>query len=167
MTTQIRMALTALAFGAISMPALAGDPAAGEAAFSQCQTCHVVTNEEGEVLAGRNARTGPNLYGVVGRAAGTVEGFRYGASLVEAGEGGLIWDEETLVAYLQDPADFLKTTLDNNRARSQMSFRVRGEETARDLYAFLATFSPAPEEGEEADAEAEVEAEAEATTTTN
>ena len=144
MTTNLRPALAALALGMLAIPAHAGDPEAGKAAFSQCQTCHVVANDAGEVLAGRNAKTGPNLYGVIGRTAGTYDGFRYGPSIVEAGEKGLVWDEETLVAYLQDPAAFLKTTLDNNRARSQMSFRVRGEETARDLYAFLATFSEAP-----------------------
>lgn len=159
MTTQLRSVLAAMALGALALPVHAGDPEAGAAAFSQCQTCHVVTNEAGEVLAGRNARTGPNLYGIVGRTAGSVEGFRYGASIVEAGEKGLVWDEESLVAYLQDPADVLKKATESNRARSQMSFRVRDEETARNLYAFLATFSDLPAE-EEADAEAE-------TTTTN
>jgi cytochrome c len=146
MTIQFRTVLAALAFGAMTLPAHAGDPEAGAAAFSQCQTCHVVANDAGEVLAGRNARTGPNLYGVVGRVAGSVEGFRYGASIVEAGEKGLVWDEETLVAYLQDPAAVLKEATGSNRARSQMSFRVKGEETARNLYAFLATFSEMPAE---------------------
>jgi cytochrome c len=141
MTIQFRSVLAALAFGAMTLPAHAGDPEAGAAAFSQCQTCHVVANDAGEVLAGRNARTGPNLYGLIGRQAGTVDGFRYGASLKEAGEKGLVWDEETLVSYLQDPGKFLQATLDNKRAKSQMSFRVRGEDTARDLYAFVATFS--------------------------
>ena len=107
MTTNLRPALAALALGMLAIPAHAGDPEAGKAAFSQCQTCHVVANDAGEVLAGRNAKTGPNLYGVIGRVAGSVEGFRYGPSLVEAGEKGLVWDEETLVAYLQDPAAFL------------------------------------------------------------
>lgn len=141
----------ALAIGAVvalsPVAAMAGDPAAGATAFnSQCATCHVVTNEAGEVLAGRNGRQGPNLYGVIGRQAGIIEGFRYGASIVEAGTAGLVWDEETFVAYVQNPNTFLRTYLNNNRARGNMSFQVRNEATARDLYAFLATFSPAPEE---------------------
>lgn len=150
MTIQLRSVLAALAFGAMTLPVHAGDPEAGATAFSQCQTCHVVANDAGEVLAGRNAKTGPNLYGVIGRTAGAVDGFRYGASLKEAGEKGLIWDEETMVAYLLNPADFLKATLDSNRARSQMSFRVRDEATASNLYAFLATFSELPAEEAEA-----------------
>mgnify|MGYP001820249186 FL=1 len=139
--------LASAAFAALAMPAFAdghlgsGDPEAGETAFNQCQSCHVVQNDDGEVMAGRNGKTGPNLFGVVGRQAGALDGFRYKKSIVEAGEGGLVWDAETLTAYLQDPNAFLKETLDSNRARSGMAFRVRSEEDAANLAAFLATFS--------------------------
>lgn len=44
--------------------AASGDAAAGEKAFRQCISCHVVQNEAGDTLAGRNAKTGPNLYGI-------------------------------------------------------------------------------------------------------
>jgi cytochrome c len=151
MKSKLSAALSAFALFAATLPAHAADPEAGAAAFaSQCATCHVVQNEAGEVLAGRNARQGPNLYGVVGRVAGSVDGFRYGASLVEAGTGGLVWDEAQLASYLKDPTDFLKTTLGNNRARSQMAQRVRKDEDAVNLAAFLATFSPAAAEAEAA-----------------
>lgn len=119
-----------------------GDAAAGEAAFSQCQTCHVVVDGEGNTLAGRNARTGPNLFAVSGRTAGTVEGFRYSPSIVEAGEAGLVWDEESFVAYVQDPTGFLRTYLDDNRARGKMSYKVRDEADAVNLYAYLASLAP-------------------------
>lgn len=133
----------------MAAPAFAeGDAAAGEEAFSQCQTCHVVETDDGEVLAGRNAKQGPNLYNVVGRQAGSVEGFRYRPSLVEAGEVDLVWTEEALTAYLQDPNGFLREYLDNRRARSGMAYRVRTEEDAMNLAAFLASVSPdAPEDG--------------------
>jgi cytochrome c len=127
----------------MSTPLLAaGDAVMGEKLFSQCQTCHVVVNGDGAVLAGRNAKTGPNLYGVIGRAAGTYEGFKYGASIVEAGAAGLIWDETTLATYIQDPTAFLKETLGNSKARGKMRFKVKKEADAADLAAFLATFSP-------------------------
>ena len=138
----------ALAAGLLSAgPVLAGghasgDAAAGEAAFSQCQTCHVVVDGEGNTLAGRNARTGPNLYAVSGRQAGTVDGFRYSNSIVEAGEAGLVWDEESFVAYVQDPTGFLRTYLDDNRARGKMSYKVRDEADAVNLYAYLASLAP-------------------------
>ncbi|RVT81984.1 cytochrome C [Rhodobacteraceae bacterium CCMM004] len=142
--------ITAAAVGTLSTAAyaeshameLSGDAAAGEAAFSQCQTCHVVESPEGETLAGRNARTGPNLYGVVGRQAGTVEGFRYGKDIVTAGEDGLVWDEESLSAYLQDPTGYLREVLDNKRARGKMAYRVRSEEDALNLIAYLHSLAP-------------------------
>ncbi|SHI83099.1 cytochrome c [Palleronia salina] len=137
---------TVIAAALLSAPAWAeshvsGDAAAGESVFNQCQTCHVVQNEDGETLAGRNGRQGPNLYGVVGRQAGT-EDFRYGDSIVEAGEAGLVWDEESLTAYLQDPTGYLREYLDDSRARGKMSYRVRSEEDAKDVIAFLAQYGP-------------------------
>lgn len=143
----MKYVLAAAAVAALASPAFAeshlgsGDPAAGEKTFAKCQSCHVVQNDAGEVLAGRNAKTGPNLYGVVGRQAGSVEGFRYKKSIVEAGEAGLVWDAASIAAYVQDPTAFLKETLGDNGARSGMAFKVRSEEEAADVAAFLATFS--------------------------
>lgn len=139
----MKLTPAAIALLALAAPAAAQDIAAGERAFNQCATCHVVENPEGTVLAGRNAKQGPNLYGVAGRQAGTVEGFRYGDSMVEAGEKGLVWDEATFVEYVQDPNKFLRTYLDNNRARGNMAFRVRSEDDARNLWAYITSLAPA------------------------
>ena len=114
-----------------------GDAAAGEAAFRQCISCHVVVNDAGETLAGRNARTGPNLYAIAGRAAGSVEGFRYSPSLSAANEAGLVWDEAAFVAYVQDPTGYLREALDDSSARGAMAFRVRSEEDALNLFAYI------------------------------
>jgi cytochrome c len=143
----------AAAFGALMAgPAFAGghigpgDPAAGEAVFSQCQSCHNIVDDGGEVLAGRaNVRTGPNLYGVVGRQAGSLDGFRYRPDIVAAGEAGLVWDAESLIAYAQDPQTFLRETLDKNNARSGMAYRVRSEEEAANVVAYIASLAPPPE----------------------
>ncbi len=114
-----------------------GDPEAGKRAFSQCQICHVVVDDDGNTLAGRRARAGPNLFGVIGKQAGTVEGFRYSEELVEAGERGLTWDEETFVAYSLDPVTFLRAFLDDGKARGRMTFRLRKPDDAVNLYAFI------------------------------
>lgn len=50
-----------------------------------------------------------------------------------------------MAAYLLNPADYLKARLDNPRARSGMTHRVRKDEDAHDLAAFIATFSPEAE----------------------
>lgn len=149
--------LTALAVFGTGAPVLAQDAEAiarGEAAFSQCQSCHVVRDDSGTVLAGRNGRNGPNLFGVIGRIAGSYPDFRYGDGIVAAGEGGLAWGEESFIAYVQNPTDFLREVTGNNRVRGNMSFRVRNADQARDLYAFLATFSPPQADGDDAEAPA-------------
>ena len=157
MSTRLAQAFAVVCALIVGGPATSQDAAAiarGEAAFAQCVNCHVVRDDAGTVLAGRNARTGPNLYGVVGRVAGTSADFRYGDGIVQAGRMGLVWDEDSIVAYLLDPTAYLRSYTSNNRARGNMSFRVRNAEQARDLYAFLTTFSPAPEPEPEAEGEA-------------
>jgi len=139
----------AAAFAVLAAPAFAdghastqGDAAAGEEQFNrQCVACHVVADASGEVLAGRNAKTGPNLYGLAGKTIGSVEGFRYGDSIVEVGEAGGVWTEETFVGYVQNPTQWLRDTLENRRARGKMAYQVREESQAYDLYAYLSTFA--------------------------
>ncbi|MBS1302282.1 c-type cytochrome [Loktanella sp. SALINAS62] len=130
------------AFAQEDMITFQGDAAAGEEQFNrQCVACHVVQDPEtDEVLAGRNAKVGPNLYGVAGRQLGVVEDFNYSDSIVELGETGQIWTEEAFVGYVQDPTGWLREELDNRRARGKMAYQVRQEDEAYDLYAFLATF---------------------------
>ena len=131
----------------LSAPVFAeGDAANGEEIFNrQCSTCHIVQDAAGETLAGRAAVVGPNLYGVVGRTPGTYPEFEYGDSLVAYGATGAVWAEESLLAYIQDPTDFLRTALDDRRARGKMAFQLRDPQDAADVYAFLATFTAAAE----------------------
>ncbi|MFV0294768.1 MAG: c-type cytochrome [Hyphomicrobiaceae bacterium] len=142
---KIRLAIVALALA--SAPALAqdagGDAAEGEKVFRQCIACHVVQNDAGELLAGRAGKTGPNLFGIIGRHAGSVEGFRYSKVMHEAGEAGLVWSEETLVPYLHDPTAFLRETSGDDKARSNMTLKLRTEQQAKDVYAYLASLMPA------------------------
>jgi len=76
---------------------LTGDVDAGKKVFRKCKVCH--TLEEG----GKN-KIGPNLYGVVGRDAGTVDGFKYSKAMREC---GIVWNEDTLRAYLTNPRKFI------------------------------------------------------------
>jgi len=145
----IKATFGAFALAMSGLPAFAQDVENGASVFQrQCQNCHNVVDDAGEVLAGRpNMRTGPNLYGVIGRQAGTYDGFRYGNDLVAAGaDAGLVWSEDEIITYVQDPRGYLREKLDNKRARSQMAFQLRSESDAADVAAYLATFSAAPEE---------------------
>ena len=76
--------------------AVAQDAEAGQRVFNQCRACHTID------AGGRNG-VGPNLHGLVGRKAGSIEGFRYSASMKEKAEGGLTWTEESLRTYIANP----------------------------------------------------------------
>ncbi|ARU02886.1 c-type cytochrome [Yoonia vestfoldensis] len=133
--------LAAPAFAQDLAPTI-GDAANGEEQFNrQCVACHIVADADGNVLAGRNSRTGPNQYGLVGRALGSVEDFNYSDGLVALGEAGEVWNEENFVGYVQDPTGWLREKLEDRRARGKMAYQVRSEQDAYDLYAYLATFS--------------------------
>lgn len=139
-----------------------GDIEAGKKVFNQCQTCHVVADPEGNVLAGKKAsKTGPNLYGVVGRQAGTYPDFKYGPSMVEAGTKGLIWEQATIVEYVADPTKFLEGYLGDTKAKGKMAFKLKKPEDAVNVVAFIASLAPAatdaaaPAEGEAAPAATE------------
>lgn len=97
---------TAAFFVAISIlilptgQSLAQDAAAGEKVFAKCKACHIVDEDKNKI--------GPGLKGVVGRKAGTHEGFKYSKAMTEAGAAGLVWDEANLDKYLTDPKAFIK-----------------------------------------------------------
>jgi cytochrome c len=120
----------------LSSPALAADAAKGEADFKKCKSCHAITAADGtEVVKG--GKTGPNLWGVIGRQIGTYPDFKYGDSIVAAGADGSVWDEASIAAYLVDPAAFLKEKTGDAGAKSKMTFKLaKGGE---DMAAYLAT----------------------------
>lgn len=73
----------------------AGDNiAAGQAAFAICTGCHVAEK-------GAASTAGPNLYGIIGRKAGSVQDFAYSEALAGA---NLVWDEAQLNAYIANPS---------------------------------------------------------------
>ncbi|SFR45052.1 cytochrome c [Yoonia tamlensis] len=74
----------------------------GEGEFRPCKACH-------SVEPGVNG-AGPSLYGVVGRAVGSVDGFGYSGSLVAVAE---TWDAETLNHFLESPSGFAPGTAMN------------------------------------------------------
>ncbi len=111
--------LTAV-LAAFGSPAMAdGDVKAGEKVFRKCKACHAL--EEGK------KKVGPSLYGVIGRAAGTVEGFKYSSAMTES---GLTWDDETLEKFLAKPKDVV--------AKTKMSFAgLKKEDDIENVIAYI------------------------------
>lgn len=150
------LSVSAVGLALLGAPAFAdghasGDAASGEKIFGKCKSCHMVVDDAGEAIE-KGGKTGPNLYGIYERVAGSVADYNYGNSLQEAGEKGLEWDEETFTAYVADPKGFLREYLDDNKAKSRMSFRLRKEQDAADVWAYLVSVGPEVED----DAEVEV-----------
>ena len=79
----------------------AGDAMRGMKVFRKCKACHTVDQ-------GGPSRVGPNLWGIVDQPAGAVDGYKYSKALIERAEAGLVWDAESLDAYLRKPREFLK-----------------------------------------------------------
>lgn len=106
---------------------ITGDPEAGKMAFRKCQACHMV----GEKAVNR---TGPSLNGILGRQAGTIEGFNYSPAMKAAGEEGMVWTATTIDEYLQNPREYIP--------RNKMVLaNIRSADERANVIAYLATFS--------------------------
>jgi cytochrome c len=128
--------LAAFSALAVATPALAGDPAAGEDDFKKCKACHSIIAPDGTEIQ-KGGRTGPNLYGIIGRVVGSDPDFKYGESIKAVGASGAVWDEASLAAYVADPAAWLKATLGDDGAKSKMSFKLA--EGGDNVAAYLAS----------------------------
>jgi len=112
------LALATLALAAGN--AQAGDAGKGAVVFKRCTACHTIE-------AGGPHRVGPNLHGLIGRTAGTAQGYTYSKAMAAA---GMVWTAETLDPYLADPRAAVPGT--------KMSFPgVKKDDERADLIAYL------------------------------
>jgi cytochrome c len=99
----------------------AADVEAGKKQFKLCAICHTAE-------AGKN-KVGPSLFGVVGRKAGSLEGYNYSEAMKNFAK---TWTAETLDVYLADPRAVVPGT--------KMIFPGIKDETERaNLIAYLET----------------------------
>lgn len=125
MNRYVTAALAATGMFAFTTVANAQSAENGEAVFKVCKACH-------QTGASAKNGVGPILNGIVGRKAGTVEGYNYSDANKEAGAGGLVWTEDKLLTYLEKPATFMPKT--------KMAFAgVKEEADRKDLVAYLKT----------------------------
>ncbi len=99
-----------------------GDATKGAKVFKKCAACHTATETKNKV--------GPYLVGIVGRPAGSAEGYKYSKAMkAKAGEIGN-WDEAKLVEFIANPKKYLD-------GRSKMSYRLKKEGQRKDVVAYL------------------------------
>jgi cytochrome c len=104
--------------------AAAQDLAAGEASFRKCQACHAVG-------VGAKNKLGPELNGLVGRQAGSTEGYQYSPAVKNA---GFAWDLTSFNAFIANP----RGKIPGNK----MVFAgIKDETEIANLWAYLSNFN--------------------------
>ncbi len=114
---------------ALASPAAAqeGNAEEGAEVFKKCRACHEVGPEA-------KNKVGPVLNEIIGRKAGTIDGFAYSDANKASGAGGLVWTEEVLFKYLESPLVFMKGT--------KMAFvGLKDPQDRKDVIAYLKKFS--------------------------
>jgi cytochrome c len=90
-----------LAAGVFTTPAFAaGDPVQGKAVFARCAICHNVEKDGGNGV-------GPNLFGVVGSKAASVDGFNFSGPMKAS---GIVWNDDNLAKWIAGPAKMVPGT---------------------------------------------------------
>jgi cytochrome c len=97
MTTLIKVsAIGAALVWSAGAYALEGNADHGKIVFNQCKVCH-------QVGPGAKAGVGPEQNNLIGSKAGARPGYNYSTAMKEQGEKGLVWTEENLDKYLENP----------------------------------------------------------------
>ncbi len=92
----------------------------GEYYFRLCASCH-------EREKGAKHRIGPTLWGIYGTKAAAQSGFSYSIAMRES---GVVWDEASLDAYIENPREFIPGT--------RMSFPgIKDPADRRDVVAYV------------------------------
>jgi cytochrome c2 len=105
---------------------MAQDAENGAEVFKRCRACHDVGDKA-------KNKVGPILNGIIGRKAGTIEGFKYSDANLKAGADGWVWTEENMMTYLLNP----RAAMPGNK----MAYAgLKDEQDRKDLIAYLKTF---------------------------
>ena len=73
-----------------------------------------------------------------GRAAATVDGFRYSKDIKTAAENGLIWNDDTMAVFLKNPKEYIGSLIGKKKGKIKMSFRgLRKDKDIANVIAYI------------------------------
>ena len=121
----MRLTIAAAFIAIAAAPAIAQDAAEGQKVFNQCRACHQV---------GETAKNGvgPQLNGLFGRKAGTVQGYTYSNVYKSLDK---VWTDETFTTYIKDPRGVTPGT-------KMVYAGLKDDKKIADLIAFLKQYGP-------------------------
>ena len=106
-----------------------GDLAHGQKVLKKCSACHMIASD------GKNM-IGPNLWGVIGRQAGSVSDYKYSKAMIAYGKN---WSFEEMNSYLIKPQAYIKGT--------KMAFAgLRKEKDRASVILFMNSKSNSPQQ---------------------
>jgi cytochrome c len=113
----VALLVVAMAAGIAPCRAASGDPERGAQIYQRCLACHSLEHN----------RSGPRHCGLFGRRAGTLPGYAYSQAMKKY---GVIWNEESLNTYLENPLKIVPGT--------KMAYAgVKDPQERADLIAYL------------------------------
>ncbi|MBX2882372.1 MAG: c-type cytochrome [Granulosicoccus sp.] len=107
---------------------LAADASKGKQIFAQCAGCHAMGVDAKHLV-------GPQLNGIVDRDVASADGYDYSDAFLGAAEKNMVWDEETLDAFLAAPMNYLPGT-------RMVYLGLPNEQDRADVIAWLAMVNP-------------------------
>ena len=122
-SVKLFFAVLVLAAGAPDRTAAAD----GAKVWKKCVACHVYDSDK--------KKTGPSLWGLIGRACGAVDKYKYGKGYKQAcADNAWSWDDAALDEYLADPRKFIKV---RSSGKSKMMFKLKKADDRAAVIDFL------------------------------
>ena len=103
-----------------------GDAKKGKKVFKKCKSCHSMEVDKHKV--------GPSLAGIIGRKAGTANGFKKYKALKGA---DFSWDEENISEFVQNQKKFLKSKGQSTKIAMRVKIKAKD---VNNLVAYLKSY---------------------------
>jgi cytochrome c len=103
-----------------------GDAKKGKKVFKKCKSCHSMEVDKHKI--------GPSLAGIIGRKAGTANGFKKYKALKGA---DFSWDEENISEFVQNQKKFLKSKGQSTKIAMRVKIKAKD---VNNLIAYLKSY---------------------------